>query len=93
MVQTPFQSHYIPNTQADQASMLATLGLDSIDDLFLDIPREFRNPPLDLPEPMSELEVQWELGALPRRIAPWPAAPRFWVPVLTTTSFRPSSKP
>jgi len=64
MVQTPFQSHYIPNTQADQASMLATLGLDSIDDLFLDIPQEFRNPPLDLPEPMSELEVQWELGAL-----------------------------
>lgn len=64
MVQSPFQSHYIPNTQADQASMLATLGLDSIDDLFLDIPQEFRNPPLDLPEPMSELEIQWELGAL-----------------------------
>jgi len=64
MVETHFQSHYIPNTVDDQAAMLATLGLDSIDDLFLDIPQEFRNPPLDLPEPMSELEIQWELGSL-----------------------------
>ena len=59
-----FQSHYIPNTEQEQAEMLATLGLDSIDQLFQDIPQEFRNPPLDLPAPMSELEIQQELGAL-----------------------------
>jgi glycine dehydrogenase subunit 1 len=61
------QSPYIPNTPDDQAAMLATLGLDSIDDLFLDIPQEFRDPPLALPEPLSELEVQRELSALASR--------------------------
>jgi glycine dehydrogenase subunit 1 len=59
-----FQSHYIPNTEQEQAEMLATLGLGSIDELFLDIPEKFRNPPLDLPAPMSELEIQRELSAL-----------------------------
>ena len=41
-----FQSHYIPNTTDEQAEMLATLGIDSIDRLFADIPEEYRNPAL-----------------------------------------------
>jgi len=44
--------------------MLATLGVDTIDELFADIPQEFRNPSLALPSPMSELEVQQELSSL-----------------------------
>ena len=44
--------------------MLATLGLTSIDQLFADIPQEHRNPPLNLPEPLSELEIQKELSGL-----------------------------
>lgn len=59
-----FQSHYIPNTPAEQVDMLSTLGLSSIDDLFLDIPEAYRNPPLHLPNPLSELEIQRELAAL-----------------------------
>ena len=59
-----FQSHYIPNTEQEQSEMLATLGLSSLDDLFLDIPEEFRNPPLNLDPPLSELEIQRELGEL-----------------------------
>ncbi len=59
-----FQSHYIPNTQQEQADMLAVLGLNSIDELFQDIPEEYRNPPLDLPPPLSEMDVQKTLGAL-----------------------------
>jgi glycine dehydrogenase subunit 1 len=59
-----FQSHYIPNTEQEQVEMLATLGLTSIDELFQDIPDEFRNPPLNLPAPLSELEIQKELGEL-----------------------------
>jgi len=59
-----FQSHYIPNTTDEQAEMLASLGIDSIDQLFTDIPDEFRNPVLDLPAPMSELEIQRELGGM-----------------------------
>ena len=56
--------HYIPNTEEDRATMLRTLGIDRIDDLFTDIPREFRNPPLDLPPPMSELDLRREIGAM-----------------------------
>ena len=64
MTTAHFQSHYIPNTEQEQAEMLATLGLTSIDQLFQDIPDQFRNPPLNLPAPLSELEIQRELGAL-----------------------------
>ena len=44
--------------------MLATLGVNTIDELFADIPDEFRNPSQALPSPMSELEVQQELSNL-----------------------------
>ena len=44
--------------------MLATLGVNTIDELFADIPDEFRNPSLALPSPMAELEVQQELSSL-----------------------------
>ena len=57
-----FQSHYIPNTLQEQAAMLATLNARSIDELFADIPVAFRNPDLNLPEPLSELEIQKELS-------------------------------
>ena len=72
-----FQSHYIPSTEQEQAEMLATLGLISIDQLFQDIPAEFRNPPLDLPEPMSELEIQRELAALAGRNRTLSSGPSF----------------
>jgi glycine dehydrogenase subunit 1 len=72
-----FQSHYIPNTQGEQAKMLATLGLKSLDELFIDIPEEFRNPPLDLPGPLSELEIQRELTALSARNRPLNSGPSF----------------
>jgi glycine dehydrogenase subunit 1 len=72
-----FQSHYIPNTEQEQAEMLAKLGLKSVDDLFQDIPAEFRNPPLDLPAPLSELEVQRELASLASRNRPMSSGPSF----------------
>ena len=72
-----FQSHYIPNTEQEQAEMLAKLGLKSVDDLFQDIPADFRNPPLDLAAPLSELEVQRELAALASRNRPMSSGPSF----------------
>ena len=33
---------YIPMTEQDQSAMLATIGVDSIEDLFKDIPQEIR---------------------------------------------------
>ena len=52
-----FQSHYIPTTPDEQNKVLSALGLSSIDELFLDIPDSFRNPSLNLPGPLSELEI------------------------------------
>ena len=72
-----FQSHYIPNTTSEQAEMLAALGIDSIDQLFADIPEEFRNPTLDLPPPLSELEIQRELGGMAAKNRPLGSGPSF----------------
>ena len=59
-----YRSHYIPNTEEDRGAMLRTLGIDSVEELFTDIPEELRNPPLDIPPPMSELELRRELEHL-----------------------------
>ncbi|MCC7446873.1 MAG: aminomethyl-transferring glycine dehydrogenase subunit GcvPA [Anaerolineae bacterium] len=55
---------YIPHTEADRAKMLAAVGVNRLDDLFDAVPESKRFPTLDLPEPMSEMEVLWELQAL-----------------------------
>ena len=57
--------------------MLATLGLASLDELFADIPEAFRDPPLDLPQPLSELEIQRELSALASQNRPLGRGPSF----------------
>ena len=57
--------------------MLATIGVGSIDDLFLDIPEGFRDPPLDLPSPLSELEIQKELAEFAARNRPLVSGPSF----------------
>ncbi|MHB9130199.1 MAG: aminomethyl-transferring glycine dehydrogenase subunit GcvPA [Armatimonadota bacterium] len=55
---------YIPNTDADRAEMLATIGVSSSDELFTDIPEAYRFPRLNLPPALSEMEVLRELEAL-----------------------------
>ena len=72
-----FQSHYIPSTVDEQAEMLSALGIDNIDQLFADIPDEFRNPSLDLPAPLSELEIQQELGRMAAKNRPLGSGPSF----------------
>ena len=74
---TNFQSHYIPNTPAEQDDLLAAIGLRNIDELFADIPDGYRNPPLELPAPLSELEIQRELGELASRNRPLASGPSF----------------
>ena len=56
--------HYIPNTEADRREMLDALGLEAVDELFADIPQRYRDPPLDLPAPLSELDLRRDLAAL-----------------------------
>lgn len=55
---------YLPNTEADRKAMLREIGVDSVDELFRDIPEEFRNPTLSVPPRLSELELKKELGRL-----------------------------
>ena len=38
--------------------MLDAIGVDSVDELFSDIPEQHRNPTLDLPPPMSEFDLK-----------------------------------
>jgi len=72
-----FQSHYIPSTIDEQAEMLSALGINTIDELFADIPKEFRNPTLDLPTPLSEMEIQQELGQMAAKNRPMGSGPSF----------------
>ena len=67
MADSQFTSPYIPNTVDEQAAMLQAIGVDSVDDLFQDIPAEFRNPGLNMPAPLSEMEVLQELQRLSER--------------------------
>ena len=59
-----FTSPYTPNTDDDRRQMLDAIGVDSVDELFLDIPPENRSPGLDLPPPASELELRREIEAM-----------------------------
>ena len=55
---------YIPHSDADRESMLETIGVPSLEDLFEDIPESARFPDLDLPAALSEIGARWELGSL-----------------------------
>ena len=57
-------SPYSPNTPADRQEMLRVIGVASIDELFGDIPAEYRSAGLDIPPPLSEMELVQELEAL-----------------------------
>ncbi|MBI2871753.1 MAG: aminomethyl-transferring glycine dehydrogenase subunit GcvPA [Chloroflexi bacterium] len=58
---------YLPNTDQDRQVMLRAIGVASAEELFQDIPQRFRNPPLRLPSPLSELELRQEMEALAER--------------------------
>ena len=55
---------YVPHTDADRAEMLAAVGVDRVEDLFRDVPAACRFPALNLPEPLSEMEIMAELQAM-----------------------------
>jgi glycine dehydrogenase subunit 1 len=56
--------NYIPHTDAERREMLARIGVQNIEDLFVAVPEKYRFPKLDLPEALTEMEVMWELNAL-----------------------------
>ena len=56
---------YILNTEDDTREMLRAVGLESLDQLFDMIPKEFRlGRPLDVPPALTEIELTRHLGKL-----------------------------
>ncbi len=48
---------YIPTTDSQKAEMLARMGITSIEELFEDIPKDFRFPLINIDDELSETEV------------------------------------
>ena len=48
---------YVANTATDQEAMLAAIGVDSVEALFEVVPESTRFPVMELPRPLSEMEV------------------------------------
>lgn len=68
---------YIPNTAQERDEMLKAIGVESIQELFSDIPEAFRNPPVNIPGPISELELRQEIEALSKENLPSTQTPSF----------------
>ncbi|MFN0046576.1 MAG: aminomethyl-transferring glycine dehydrogenase subunit GcvPA [Sphingorhabdus sp.] len=60
---------YLPLTNADRQAMLAVIGAESIDDLFVDVPAEARlaGPIAGLPNHASEMAVERHFSDLARK--------------------------
>jgi len=54
-------SPYLPQTENDLRTMLETIGLSSVEELFEDVPAQHRFPKLNLPDAVSEMEILNEL--------------------------------
>jgi glycine cleavage system P protein (glycine dehydrogenase) subunit 1 len=60
---------YLPLTPQDRQDMLATIGANSIDDLFVDVPKEVQldGPVRDLPMHAGEMAVETHMKSLARK--------------------------
>ena len=52
---------FTPHTPQEIEEMLKTIGAESIEDLFAKVPEKHRFPELNLPEPLTEMEIAQEL--------------------------------
>ncbi|MGX7109235.1 aminomethyl-transferring glycine dehydrogenase subunit GcvPA [Facklamia miroungae] len=53
---------YLPNTEQDRQAMLETIGVKDIMDIFSDLPENVRREgKMNLPEPLSEMEIVKEM--------------------------------
>ena len=58
---------YSPHTDAERRTMLDAIGVETIDDLFADIPAAVRASDWEIPAPLTEQEVRVELSRLAGR--------------------------
>jgi glycine dehydrogenase subunit 1 len=52
---------FTPHTQKEVEEMLKTIGEDSVEELFSQVPVKFRFPELALPEPLTEIQLASDL--------------------------------
>lgn len=55
---------FTPHTPQDVEAMLKTIGVEKIEDLFKEIPEQYRFPDLNLPEALTEMEANEELESI-----------------------------
>jgi glycine dehydrogenase subunit 1 len=55
---------FFPHTDAEREAMLKTIGVNSLEDLFQDVPAAQRFPDLRLPPALTEMEILAEMQAL-----------------------------
>jgi glycine dehydrogenase subunit 1 len=60
---------YVPHSDADRQDMLAEIGVERVEELFVDVPEAVRYPEVKLPRPLSEMEILAELRAMSERNA------------------------
>jgi glycine dehydrogenase subunit 1 len=61
---------YLPMTDKDRAEMLATIGVQTVEDLFVDIPAEIRfSREMNVPAPLAESELVRHMRQLARKNA------------------------
>ena len=65
---------YLPHTEEDISAMLVAVGLESMDDLFSSVPHDCRmRGELDLPDPLTEWELDAFMNGLAGTMASSPA--------------------
>jgi len=52
---------FTPHTPQEVKEMLKAIGVNSIEDLFVQVPVKYRFPELNLPDPLSEIEIASDL--------------------------------
>jgi glycine dehydrogenase subunit 1 len=60
---------YTPNTEAQRKEMLARIGVKGMDDLYREVPRQVRDPKIELPTPLPEPELIAEMRRLSEKNA------------------------
>jgi glycine dehydrogenase subunit 1 len=55
---------FVPHTDAEREEMLKTIGVGRMEDLFTDVPADYRFPDLALPAGLTEMEIMAELQEL-----------------------------
>ena len=61
---------YLPLGAQDHAAMLGAIGVEAIEDLFVDVPQAARGPKIDLPDAQGEIEVHRHLARLAQKNVP-----------------------